>query len=94
MTKKYESSAHERRRRPNGTSTKKARRRPSDALRPEYDFAALSGGVRGKHAQRVRESSNIVLLEPDIARAFPNEDAVNSALRNLLGKSTPKRRNP
>lgn len=94
MTKKYESSARARQRRPNGTSTKKARRRPSDDLRPEYDFGALSGGVRGKHAQRVRESSNIVLLEPDIARAFPNEDAVNSALRNLLGKSTPKRRNP
>jgi len=93
MRKKYESSARARQRRPNGTSTKKARK-PTDDLRTEYDFAALSGGVRGKYAQRVRESSNIVLLEPDVAKAFPNEYAVNSALRGLLGKSTPKRRNP
>ena len=72
---------------------KKARHRPSDDLRPEYDFSSLSGSIRGKHAKRVRENSNIVLLEPDIARAFPNEEAVNAALRGLLSKSAPKRRN-
>lgn len=53
----------------------------------------MAGGVRGKYAQRVRESSNIVLLEPDIAKAFPTEDAVNAALRGLLDKGPAKRRN-
>ena len=53
-------------------------------MRPEYDFAAMKGGVRGKYAQRVRERSNIILLEPDVAKAFPTEDAVNKALRGIL----------
>lgn len=53
----------------------------------------MTGGVRGKYAQRVRENSNIVLLEPDIARAFPTENAVNTALRALLGRGPTKRRN-
>lgn len=44
----------------------------------------MAGGIRGKYAKRVRSSSNIVLLEPDIAKAFPNEAAVNDALRGLL----------
>lgn len=65
----------------------------SSDLRSEYDFASMAGGVRGKYAQRVRESSNIVLLEPDIAKAFPTEDAVNAALRGLLDKGPAKRRN-
>ena len=53
----------------------------------------MTGGIRGKYAQRVRESSNIVLLEPEIAKAFPTEDAVNAALRGLLDKGASKRRN-
>jgi hypothetical protein len=44
----------------------------------------MRGGVRGKYAQRLRENSNIVLLEPDVAKAFPNDEAVNAALRGLL----------
>jgi hypothetical protein len=94
MTKKYESSAHGRRRGQNGSSTKKGRRNRNSDLRSEYDFASMSGGVRGKYAQRMRESSNIVLLEPDIAKAFPTEDAVNAALRGLLDRGATKRRNP
>lgn len=57
---------------------------PSSGLRPEYDFAAMQGGVRGKYTKRYREGTNIVLLEPDIAEAFPNDAAVNQALRGVL----------
>ena len=55
-------------------------------MRPEYDF---SRGVRGKYAKRYAEGTNIVVLEPDVAREFPDSTAVNSALRalrELLGK--------
>jgi hypothetical protein len=55
-----------------------------DDLREEYDLTQLQGGVRGKHAQRYRAGSNIVRLEPDVAAAFPNETAVNAALRLLM----------
>ncbi len=55
-----------------------------DELRPEYDFAAMQGGVRGKYVQRYRSGTNLVLLDPDIARAFPNDKSVNEALRLLI----------
>jgi len=57
---------------------------PNSRLRPEYDFASMQGGVRGKYTKRYREGTNIVLLEPDIAEAFPNDAAVNQALRGVL----------
>ena len=63
---------------------KKAKRKATDELRSEYkrsDFAEL---VRGKYAARVIASTNVVLLEPQVARAFPNDRAVNDALRSLL----------
>jgi hypothetical protein len=44
----------------------------------------MKGGVRGKHARRVREGSNVVLLDPDVAAAFPSEASVNEALRVVL----------
>jgi hypothetical protein len=50
-------------------------------MRKEYDFR---GGIRGKYAARVREGSNIVALDADVAAAFPNSSAVNRALRALL----------
>jgi hypothetical protein len=53
-------------------------------MRREYDFATMKGGIRGKHVKRYREGTNIVLLEPDIAEAFPNDEAVNQALRGVL----------
>jgi hypothetical protein len=53
-------------------------------LRKEYDLTQLQGGVRGKYAQRYRAGTNIVRLAPDVAAAFPNEEAVNEALRLLL----------
>jgi hypothetical protein len=55
-----------------------------DELRPEYDFARMEGGVRGKYVERYREGTNLVLLDPDVAQAFPNDEAVNEALRLLI----------
>ena len=62
----------------------KANRPENDDLRPEYDFASMGGGVRGKYVARLRRGSNLVLLEPEIAAAFPSDDAVNEALRGVL----------
>ena len=55
-----------------------------DDLRPEYNLNELKGGVRGKYRKGYQESSNIVVIEPDLAEAFPNTKAVNDALRELL----------
>jgi uncharacterized DUF497 family protein len=55
-----------------------------NGIRREYDFAAMKGGVRGKYAKQYREGTNIVLLEADIAQTFPNDEAVNQALRGVL----------
>ncbi|MFZ2617937.1 MAG: hypothetical protein WA077_18275 [Anaerolineae bacterium] len=57
----------------------------NDELRPEYDLRALlKGGVRGKYVARYRAGANLVLLDPDVARAFPDEAAVNEALRLVI----------
>jgi hypothetical protein len=56
----------------------------NDDVRPLYDFAKMKGGVRGKYLERLRQGSNVVLLDPDVARAFPNEAAVNQTLRGVL----------
>jgi hypothetical protein len=53
-------------------------------VKSEYDFASMSGGVRGKYAERVRQGSNVVLLEDDVAAAFPDSKSVNEALRAIL----------
>lgn len=55
-----------------------------DELLPEYDFAQMTGGVRGKYVERYHSGTNLVLLAPDVAQAFPNDAAVNDALRLLL----------
>ena len=55
-----------------------------DDLRDEYDATVLKNGVRGKYVQRLATGSNIVRLAPDVAAAFPTEEAVNEALRLLL----------
>ncbi|MCI0360064.1 MAG: hypothetical protein L0211_16425 [Planctomycetaceae bacterium] len=60
---------------------KKPAKRKTRDLRPEYDF---SRGVRGKYAKRYAEGTNIVVLAPDVAKAFPSADAVNQALRGLM----------
>lgn len=57
----------------------------NDELRPEYDLRQLlKGGVRGKYAKRYSEGTNLVLLDPEVAHAFPTEKAVNEALRLVL----------
>ena len=58
-----------------------------DDLREEYDETFLKNGVRGKYVQRLAAGSNIVRLAPDVAAAFPTEEAVNEALRLLLRES-------
>ena len=63
---------------------KKTNRVLTDDLRPEYDFSSMKGGVRGKYARRAREGTNIVLIEPEVADAFPTEEAVNEALKGVL----------
>ena len=50
----------------------------SDAMRPEYDF---SKGVRGKHAAKYAEGTNVVVLEPDVALEFRTTEQVNETLR-------------
>ncbi len=55
-----------------------------DELRPEYDLAQLQGGVKGKYIECYRQGTNLVLLEPDVAQAFPNAESVNEALRLLI----------
>ena len=56
----------------------------ADEMRPEYDFSKLKGRVRGKYVERYREGTNLVLLAPDVAEAFPDADSVNEALRFLI----------
>jgi len=64
---------------------KKRSDKMDDELRPEYDLRQLlKGGARGKYAKRYRAGTNLVLLDPDIRKAFRNEKAVNEALRLVL----------
>jgi hypothetical protein len=56
----------------------------ADELRSEYDFSKLKDGVRGKYIARYRAGTNLVLLSPDVAKHFPDEQAVNTALRSLI----------
>ena len=62
--------------------TEKRQRR--DELRREYDMTKLKGGVRGKYVARYRLGTNLVLLSPDVAEYFPDEQSVNTALRGLI----------
>jgi hypothetical protein len=72
-------SARESRIDENDRIMKKAPEKNNEMLR-EYDF---SQGVRGKYARRYARGSNVVVLEPDVAKVFPNAEAVNSSLRSL-----------
>jgi hypothetical protein len=68
-------------------------RRTRDDMRTEYDFSSMRGGIRGKHYQEYRKGSNVVLLQPDVAEAFPSEEAVNEALRGILKTTRAVRQN-
>ena len=54
---------------------------PDEEMLPEYDF---SGGIRGKYISRLAEGSNLIVLDPDVMKAFPDSESVNRALRLLL----------
>ena len=56
-------------------------KRRSSEMRAEYDF---SNGVRGKYVDRYRRGTNVVLLDPELAEAFPDSKSVNDALRALV----------
>jgi hypothetical protein len=76
-------------------ATEQPNQEPEDELRQEYDLAELlKGGVRGKYAERYREGTNLVLLAPDVARAFPDATAVNEALRLVMRLTELQRRQP
>ena len=62
---------------------KKGKVRP-DELRPEYKRSDFNELERGRYYERVKAKSNVVVLDPSVAVAFPNSDAVNQALRSLL----------
>ena len=59
----------------------------NDWGKSEYKRSDLGELVRGKYARPIRESTNVVMLEPQVAKAFPNDEAVNSALRGLIRSS-------
>ena len=62
-----------------------------DEMRLEYD---LRRGVRGKYSERYKEGTNVVLLDPDVAKIFRDSDAVNEALRIYLSEHGKPRRTP
>lgn len=71
---------------------KRKNRSNDDDMRPEYDFD-YSVAVRGKYYRRLlKEGANVVVLEPDVAKAFRSSAAVNDALRYLLEMSESTRR--
>ena len=65
-----------------GLFMKKAKK-PAVGLRPEYKRSDFDALVRGKYVDRPQESSNVVVLDPEVARMFPNGASVNDALRAL-----------
>ena len=62
---------------------KASRKAAADELRSEYKRSDFRTIVRGKYAERLKGSSNVVIVDPDIADLFPNATAVNAALRSL-----------
>jgi hypothetical protein len=71
---------------------KTEKRKQRDELRKDYDLPKLRGGVRGKYTARYKAGTNLVLLSPDVAKHFPDDRSVNSALRGLVQVSKKPRR--
>ena len=63
---------------------KKKPEKDVDELRPHYDPKLIRAGVRGKYAKKFAAGTNLVLLAPDVAAAFPDSESVNEALRLLV----------
>ena len=68
------------------------KREMKDELRREYDLSKLGAGVRGKYVSRCRAGTNLVLLSPDVAAYFRDEQSVNRALRALIDAAKSSRR--
>jgi len=68
----------------NAKPTKKDNDTEADTLRPEYRREDLGKGVRGKYFKQHMQGTNLVLLQPEVAKAFPTPAAVNEALRGLM----------
>ena len=66
---------------------KQANRESANDMLPEYDFASMKGGARGKYVKRYRAGTNLVLLDPEVAETFPTDAAVNQVLRAVLSIS-------
>ena len=62
---------------------RKAKKPAVDELRSEYKRSDFGTLVRGKYVERLQTSSNVVVLDPEVADLFPNAAAVNDALRSL-----------
>jgi hypothetical protein len=60
---------------------KKSPKSEERAMKSDYDF---SQAVRGKYARRYAQGTNVVILEPDVAKVFPTSKAVNSSLRKIM----------
>ena len=58
----------------------------ADTLREEYDPKLIKSGVRGKYAARYKEGTNVVIIDPDLHKIFPDSESVNKALRDLLDR--------
>ena len=65
----------------------------ADEMRPEYDLRKLTFVGRGIYAERYRSGTNLVLLEPDVREAFPDDESVNEALR-VIAKAAKRRVTP
>ena len=59
-----------------------------EEMRPEYSRAELGPLMRGKYAARYAKATNVVVIDPALTKAFPNNEAVNDALRSLLAVAT------
>ena len=60
------------------------KRKKTNSLRKEYDFKKISSGIRGKYAKEFHKGTNLVLLEPDVAKVFPTSEEVNNVLKLLI----------
>ena len=63
---------------------KRANTKSADELRSEYGRSDFGRLVRGKYAARIAAETNVIVLEPEVAEVFPNDEAVNDALRGLI----------
>ena len=58
--------------------------KPDNDLKPEYDVKSLGNGIRGKYYKQYQKGTNVVVIDSDLSKEFPNTKAVNDALRNVL----------